>query len=176
MKLKEALGLLARYVFLLIFPLLQLAPLYMLFTPLTLYPVLLLTKIFYPHVAHEGILLIINTTTIMLVEACIAGAAYYLLLILAFATPLPWKKRLRVLVFLWLSFLLLNILRITLFIILFVVGFSYFDLAHRWVWYLGSTFVVVGIWFAAVKIYAIKNIPFFTDIKALVKNTRTKRL
>ena len=169
MKSKEVLDLLIRYIILLILPLFNLIPLYELFKPLTLYPVLTILNLGYI-VTHQGTDIFIQGAQISLVEACIAGAAYYLLLILAFATPMSWKKRLKILILLWISFLIINILRIVIFTALFIQGFSFFDIAHRWIWYFGSTLLVVLLWFFFIG--NIKEIPFITDLKMLFKSSR----
>jgi hypothetical protein len=47
-----------------------------------------------------------------IINACIAGAAYYFLLILNLSTPMEISKRIKSLVFMFLTFLIINILRI----------------------------------------------------------------
>ena len=39
-------------------------------------------------------------------------------------------------------------------------------------WYLGSTLFVIGIWFIEVKLFKIKEIPIYSDIKFLYLNLR----
>ena len=68
----------------------------------------------------------------------------------------------------FLIFLGINILRILIFSILLVSGFQYFDVAHQASWYLGSTLLVIVVWFANVKIFNIKSIPVYTDIKKML--------
>ena len=69
------------------------------------------------------------------------------------------------LLFTFLSLLVLNILRIFFLSLVFVLGASLFDITHELFWYLGSTIFVVGIWFAGVKIFKVKEIPFYSDLK-----------
>ena len=140
---------------------------YLVFTPLTIYPVFFVLRLFYPSIILENTSLIIGANTINLIPACIAGAAYYLILILNLAMPMKLEKRARSIIFAFFSFLLLNILRIVIFTALFIGGFELFDLAHKLTWYLGSTILIVAIWFLSVYIYKIKEIPFYTDLKNL---------
>jgi hypothetical protein len=104
---------------------------------------------------------------ILLVEACIAGAAYFFLLILNLSTPMRLKKRYMSLIFLIFGFLIANILRIAVFSILYLEKFVYFDFAHASVWYFGSTLFVVALWFINVKIFKIEEIPIYSDFKSL---------
>src|SRR3989344_6913817 len=87
---------------------------YITFTPLTIYPVYWILNLFYP-VVLIGNTLIIQTTKITLIPACIAGSAYYLLLILNLLTPMKLIIRIKALFFSFLALLLLNILRIVTF-------------------------------------------------------------
>ena len=68
---------------------------YLIFTPLTAYPVYWLLSLPYDaSILSNNIILINQAISIELVEACIAGAAYYLLLILNLSTPkIKIKKR-----------------------------------------------------------------------------------
>ena len=107
-----------------------------------------------------------------IVPACIAGAAYYLLLILNLTTPMDKKKRAYSLIFLMLSFLGLNILRIIIFASIFASkGFELFNFTHVTAWYFGSTVMVVLIWFLNALLFKINNVPIYTDIKMLISDT-----
>ncbi len=176
MKKKEALGILVRYLILIALSPFILNILYYNLTPLTSYPSFFILNLLYPSSYLIDITTIsIQGSHISLIPACIAGAAYYLLLLLNLTTPMPIIKRVKGIFFLFGSFLALNIVRIIIFSILFVQGFQYFDIAHRFVWYIGSTIFVIAIWFANVKIFKIKAIPGFTDIKNLLKEARKSR-
>ncbi len=160
-----------RYVILLLLGLGNLWLFYEVFTPLTIYSVLFILKIFYSDVA-----LIFATDTISLngihaqiIPACVAGSAYYLLLILNLTTPIEAKKRVKSMLFLFGSFLLVNVLRIVIFASLFLNNYAYFDRAHNAFWYAGSTIFVVLLWFANVKIFRIKNIPIYSDAKRILR-------
>ena len=164
-----------RYILLLLIGLPGAYLFYLIFTPLTIYPVLVAFRLIYPQVLLEGIIFTINNHAISIVPACIAGAAYYFLLIINLATPMDIKTRVKSIIFMFLLFLLLNIIRIIVFSALFIGGFELFDIAHKLTWYFGSTILVVAIWFLAVYIFKIKSIPVYTDFKTLFSLTRKQR-
>lgn len=140
---------------------------YFIFLPLTLYPVFFLLKFFFNPVLM-GNTILIGATPIEIINACVAGSAYFLLLILNLSTPeIKIKKRIFILFLSFLSLLLFNILRIFVLSFLLLSKNSLFDLTHKLFWYAGSTIFVVGIWFLGVKFFKIKNIPFYSDIKIL---------
>jgi len=170
MKQKEIFSLLARYLILIILAIGNLSLFYLIFTLLTIYPVLEILRLIYGDVS-----LIFATDTIyfngvfaQLIPACIAGSAYYLLLILNLTTPMKLGKRLKNILFLFGSFFVINIFRIVIFAILFSEGFRYFDLTHRAIWYFGSTILVVLIWFGNVWLFNIKEMPVYSDIRGIL--------
>lgn len=139
---------------------------YKILLPLTLWPVYFLLKIFYD-VSVSGNILSVAGTKIELINACIAGSAYYLLLILNLTTNMKVKQRFYSIIFSFSSFLILNILRIFLLSILYIKNFVFFDITHKLFWYALSVLFVVGIWFLTIKLFKIKNIPVYSDVKAL---------
>lgn len=147
---------------------------YLIFTPLTIYPINSILSVFYP--THlNGTLLVVNNFPISIIPACIAGSAYYLLFLLNFSIPLPAKKRVYSLIFSLSSFLLLNILRISVFSVLLVNSFKYFDVTHKIFWYILSGIFVFLIWILTIKLFKIKEIPFYTDVKFIYKLTKRKK-
>ena len=72
-------------------------------------------------------------------------------------------------------FLIINILRIFFLSLLFISGSSWFDFTHELFWYLVSIVFVVGIWFTEVKLFKIKEIPFYSDLKLLYKKSLLKK-
>jgi len=114
----------------------------------------------------------IEGRTITLIPACIAGSAYLLLLILNLTTPLKPLQRAKSIAFLFISFLLLNIARIFIFILLLINNFAYFDIAHKITWYFSSIVLVILLWFANVYLFKINSIPFFTDAKSLLRQAK----
>ncbi len=146
----------------------NLALFYLMFTPLTIYPSYLLINILFP-ATLQGNAIITQSGTIALIDSCIAGSAYYLLLMLNLFTPMGLKKRISGILFSFGSFLVVNIIRIVIFSLLFFSGFPYFNPIHLIFWYSVSTLLVVGIWIAEVSLLKIKEIPLFSDIKILLK-------
>lgn len=164
---KYALDIISRYFILVVLGILGLNIFHFIFLPLTIYPVFLLLKSFFNTSIISNIIFV-NNIPIEIIGACVAGSAYFLLLILNLSTPkINLKKRMLILLFSFSSLLLLNILRIFLLSILLVSGNSFFDITHKIFWYVGSTVFVVGIWFLSVKFFKIKEIPFYSDIISL---------
>lgn len=148
-------GLLVRYLCIILLGLFNLWIIYSIATPLTL----ILTKN----------LLGSLYSSIELIPACIAGSAYYLLLILNLSMPLSYKTRIKSILFLLISFFLLNILRILFFAKLYASNFSLTASLHEFTWYFGSTILVILLWFSSVKLFKIKEIPFYTDYKNILR-------
>ncbi len=147
---------------------------YTIFTPLTIKPVFFILNYMYGAIMVESDVIFFKGYFANIIPACIAGAAYFFLLILNMTTPMPMKKRIKSMLFLWISFLLLNILRIVLFSILVFRGYKYFDFAHIGTWYFGSTIMIVLLWFVNIKIFNIVNVPAYTDVSYLFGLSRRK--
>lgn len=163
---KKYLNLAGRYVVLLLLGLNQLKLFYLIFTPLTVYPVFwVLSLVDNSSRLLEGNLIFFSGFYAQIIPACVAGAAYYLLFILNLTTPMKVDQRVKSLSFLLLSFLFLNVLRILVFASLLANGSQYFDLAHNVVWYFGSTVMVIVIWFVNVWFFKIRAIPIYSDVK-----------
>ncbi len=121
--------------------------------------------------------IIIQNTPIEIIGACVAGSAYYLLLILNISTPkIELRKRLLIILFSFSVLLLINVLRICSLSILYIAQCPFFDLAHKILWYAGSVIFVVGIWFLSVKIFKIKEIPFYSDIKLVLADLKKLKI
>ncbi len=172
---KEVRSLFIRYIILIIVAFPNLYLFYLIFTPITVLPVYLILKFIYGATLSGYSTIVIQGQAINLISACIAGAAYYLLLILNLSTPMNLKKRLKSLIFIALSFLILNIIRILIFSSLYLSGFQYFDLAHKIIWYAGSTILIVLIWFLNIWLFKIRNIPIYTDIKSIAQDIRKRK-
>ncbi len=174
MNTKEGLDVLLRYVILALLAIPNLFLFYFIFTPLTVYSVFFALKPFGAVMISQS-LLNLNGILIELIPACIAGAAYYFLLVLNLTTPMTPKKRAKSIIFLFASFLVLNVIRILLFTWLLLSGFQYFNLAHKAVWYFGSTLLLIIIWFANIYLFKIKEIPVYSDFLALFRETKRKK-
>jgi exosortase/archaeosortase family protein len=113
------------------------------------------------------------STPIEIVDACVAGSAYYLLLIFNLSVPnIKLTKRIKMLCFAFISFLIVNIVRIVVLSVIFLLKPNIFDISHKLSWYVGSIILVVGIWFIEVKKFEIKEIPFYSDLKLMLKNIK----
>ncbi len=180
---KNIFGVFFRYFLLIISALFNLGVFYLIFTPLTVYPVYWIIKLFFDAALLGNIILINQSIPIEMIRSCIAGSAYFLLFILNMSIPnIKPEKRIKMILLSFLSLLALNILRIVILIFVFMFGASLFDITHKIFWYALSTIFVVGIWFAEVKICRIKEIPVYSDLKLLVdsiknvkKSKHTKR-
>ena len=170
---KEVSNLLTRYLVLILLAIPNPFLFSYLFTPLTVYPVYFILKIFYNAVLLEGNVIFFKGYYANIIPACIAGAAYYLLLIFNLTTPMKASKRIKSISYLFISFLFINIIRIILFASLFSIGYKYFSLTHTLTWYMGSTFLVLLIWFSNILIFIIREIPIYSDMKKLFKDTKT---
>ena len=171
------LDILVRYLLLVIVALPGLWLFYFVFTPLTVYPVTWLLDVFYGVSLVSGHIIIVNQEIpIELIAACIAGSAYYLLLILNFSTrEIRLETRIKAITFSFLTFLIVNILRIFFLSIIAVSGSTeLFDATHKIFWYGLSTIFVVAIWFFEVKKFKIKTIPFYSDIKWMLNRIRKR--
>jgi exosortase/archaeosortase len=146
---------------------------YAIFTPLTVYPVYFLLSLFYK-TQLSGTTIFIDGFSISLIKACIAGSAYYLLFVLNMTTPLPIKKRLGSLIFSFSAFFVINLLRILFFSLLLLSSFSLFNLTHLIFWYFLSSIIVFMIWFANIKLFEIKAIPVYSDLKFLYSKIRSR--
>jgi len=184
-----------RYLFIFLIGLGNLFIFYLIFTPLTVYPSFLSIGLFKEATLIEGITtetcgllkgtfleniacvknsILLNNTLANIVPACIAGSAYYLLIILNLSLPLSLKKRIRSLFFTISCFLLLNIIRISILAINFSES-NAFNIIHKTSWYFGSTIMVGLIWFINVKIFNIKSIPIYTDFNIIINNLKDKK-
>ncbi len=171
----QSLGwLFVRYLIIILISLSGLYLFYAVFSPLTIYPVYFLLNILFD-VSLQGSTIFVQRIPIEIIGPCIAGSAYSLLLVLNLALPkINIKKRILMISLSFLTFLLINILRIFLLSILYISGSSWFDFTHKLFWYGISTIFVVGIWFLEIKIFKIKEIPFYSDLKYLYKKSSLK--
>ncbi len=173
---RNILDIISRYLILVLISLPNLWLFYFIFTSLTIYPVYFLANLFFEDVSLFGEIVIINGVAVEFIKACIAGSAYYLLLILNLSTPkINLKKRITMVLISFATLLIINIIRIFLLILVFFYGFAFFDITHKFFWYFMSTIFVIVIWFAEVKYFKIKEIPFYSDMKYLYKRIFLKK-
>ncbi|MFQ5532110.1 MAG: pacearchaeosortase [Candidatus Nanoarchaeia archaeon] len=172
---KPFLSIFLRYIILIVVAIPNLWIFYFVFTPLTLYPVYFLFNFVFG-ATLVGELIKIGYIPIKLIRACVAGSAYYLLLILNLSIQnIKLKKRLGMIGFAFLLFLILNIIRIFLMGWFLIYWPSVFDFTHKLFWYLLSIGFVIGIWFLEVRIFKIKEMPFYSDVRFLYEFSFLKR-
>jgi exosortase/archaeosortase family protein len=172
---KEVSGLIIRYGLILLTAISSFWIFYFIFTPLTVYPVYFILNLFFDS-SLIGTTIMMKSFSIELINSCIAGSAYFLLWALNLSVPnIKTKKRLLMLGFAFLSFLIINILRIFILSLIFISGSSWFDITHKLFWYLLSFVFVIGIWFIEIKFFKIKEIPFYSDLKSLYKKSLLRK-
>jgi len=168
----KTLSLILRYTLIFLAGLGNLSIFYKVFYPLTFHLSAFFLSLFGDVISFYPLKLIMfNQTAIEIINACVAGSAYYLLLILILSLPnIKIFKRILVFILAFGSLLILNVLRI-IFMGL-IAGTSYFESVHMLLWYFVSIIFVVGIWFLTVKVFDIKEIPVYSDLKYLIDKTK----
>ncbi len=179
-QLKQFFPIIFRYLILILAGIPNLWIFYFIFTPLTVYAFYFLTGLFFNVLLIKGptdIILINNNVPIEFVKACIAGSAYYLLLILNLSIPkIKINKRIKMILFSFLSFFIINILRIFLLTLVLLKSPLLFEKVHMFFWYFLSIVLVAGIWFVEVKMFKIKEIPFYSDLKFLTREVWKRKI
>jgi exosortase/archaeosortase family protein len=142
---------------------------YFIFTPLTIYPSFIIVKLFQD-ASLAGDTILIGSSAIQIIEACVAGSAYYLLFILNMTTSgIRLKERAKIVFFTLSMLLAFNILRIVFFSFMKINGFPFFEELHLFFWYFVSVFYVLILWLITIKIFRIKSIPCYSDFITLKK-------
>jgi len=132
--------------------------------------------LFFDAALLGNVVLLNREIPIEFIDACIAGSAYYLLLILNLSTPgIALKKRAKLILISFGALLALNILRIFILILIFMFGYAFFDITHLLFWYFLSIIFVVIVWFAEVKYFKIKEVPFYSDMRFLYNKSFLKK-
>lgn len=177
---KEYWSIFARYFILILVAIPGLSIFYYFLKPLTIYPSFFLLNIFYEASLSDNTIFVGNLLSggvipIEIIEACVAGSAYYLLLILNLSVPnISLPKRIWAIAFSFGSFLAINILRIFILSFMAISGSSLFDVTHIVFWYVLSTIFVVGVWLLEIRLFKIKEIPFYSDIRYLYHKSHFK--
>ena len=172
---KKILGLFARYFSVLLIGSGNLYVIYKVLTPLTIHVLNTILSIFTTTELGGNIIHLRDLGIgIEMVPACIAGSAFYLLLLLVMSTAdIKPETRTKALVSSFAILFALNILRIM--ILVPVANTPYFETAHWILWHLISTLFVVGVWLITIKLYEIKTIPVYSDIKYIKSLIRFKK-
>ena|SRR3989344_1876785 len=146
---------------------------YKILKPLTLYPSYYILNLFSEAtLSVNGI--IKDQYFLNFVDACIAGAAYFLLaLLILFTDKIRLRDRLYMFLLGSLMLLVFNIFRIeVLFYILFNYGANIFHSVHLLFWKILSTLFVFLTWILLIDIFKIKSIPVYSDYKKILRMFR----
>ncbi len=173
---KKIIGLFSRYFAIILIGLGNLYIIYKILTPLTVHFLNIVLSIFVETNLVENIISI-GIKRIEIIPACVAGSAFYLLFLLIMSTAdIKPKKRALALSTALAAFFMLNIIRMLILIPL--TNTTSFEIIHWIFWHIISTLFVVGIWFGSVKIYKIKSMPMYTDLKyirSLMKSSKNSK-
>ena len=172
---KKVLGIFSRYLILVLIPLFGFGLFYAVFLPMTKFPVFWILSVFFD-ASLIGNSIFIGEKAIEIIGACVAGSAYSFLLILNLSTSgIKIGKRIKMILLSFLIFLLVNIIRIIVLGAMYINDSPFFDVAHKILWYAGSTVLVVLIWFYEVRIFKVNNMPVYADLKYFYKKSSLKK-
>jgi len=162
-----------RYLILILVAIPNLSLFYYIFSPLTIYPSYWLFSIVFDTSIYNNLILINSTSVIEIIPSCVMGSAYYLLLILNLSVPnIRLWKRLFMILSSFLTLLIINVLRIFLLGVLYTSNSPWSDPLHLFFWYFLSIIFVLGIWFTQTRVFNIKEISFYSDIKFLISQIK----
>ncbi len=148
---------------------------YTVFLPLTIKGTALFLLPYHPVIIDN--LLIIRNYGFEFIEACIATAAYYLLWCLVMLTKdIAVLMRIKMIITSFVLFLAMNIIRIIILILLALYSTQeIFDVVHLVFWQLIAGVYVVAVWFFVVRVYKVKSIPVYDDIKYFYQHSFFKK-
>ena len=143
---------------------------YWIFSPWTSYLVYWGLNLFY-EITMNGNTFVINSSSFSLIPACTAATAYLLLAVLVLVTRgIKVMKRIKMFVYGSLIIFSFNLLRIYLLVWIYLrFGENYFEALHWVFWHFVSIIVVVLVWILMTKLYKVKWIPFYSDLRYLIK-------
>jgi len=121
----------------------------------------------------DGNILSFGSSKVEFVDACSALGAYILLGLLVLLTKdVSFWKGVKVFLLGCLMILIANIIRIDLMIIILEnYGMNLFETLHMVIWKFVSVVYVALVWIFLVWKFKIKNIPLWSDLKYLYKNS-----
>jgi exosortase/archaeosortase family protein len=171
---KRVVGIFIRYIFVFVLALGNFYVFYMILTPLTVLSVSQTIALFQDVVVFGDTIYTSSGTIIQIVEACVAGSAFFLMFLLVFSTAnMEFSKRIYALAFSLMLLFLSNYLRIIFLIA--ITDSLYFDFIHWFLWHFVSIILVVGIWFFVIYLFKIESIPIYSDVKYLISLTRKRK-
>jgi exosortase/archaeosortase family protein len=160
---KKIIGLFARYISLILIGLGNLYVIYAILIPLTINTLNIILSFFTSPIIINNIIHL-KTISIEIVPACVAGSAFYLILILILSTAdIKPETRTKAIITAIVTLFILNIIRIL--ILIPIADTAYFETAHWVFWHIISTIFVIAVWFSVIKIHKIRSIPVYSDIK-----------
>lgn len=120
--------------------------------------------------------ILVNDALFEFIPACIAGSAYYLLILLIlFTKDINFVLGLKMFISGALLILGFNVLRIIIIVlVLLEYGVNYFEAIHLLFWTLFASVFVVIIWIFLTKWFNVKTIPVYSDIKHIIKLSKAR--
>lgn len=148
---------------------------YMIIAPLTLHVSYFFFNIFVPS-ALIGTKIMTLTDSFEFIPACVATSAYILLALLVFLTKdISWNEQLQMIIYGWLAILAFNILRIELLLLTYLRFETAFETLHLFVWKFMSTAFVVLLWLGLARLYKVKAIPVYSDLRHIISMIKPSR-
>ena len=119
-------------------------------------------------------ILIIGTSQLEFISACIATSAYLLLFILILLTKdISFIKGIKVFITGFITLFFVNMLRIyILALVLINFDLRLFEALHIFFWQVFSTAFVLLLWIGLTNYFKIKSIPIYSDFKYLKEHIR----
>lgn len=153
---------------------------YIIFTPLTVYPLYFFLKILnYAPILQQRVnpTIIVNNTALAIIPACVAGAAYALFVLLILLTKdIDFKKSIKIFLFGAFLILAMNVLRLMFLAIIFLnFDARWFDLIHLFLWKVVASAYVAFVWIFLIWKFKVKAIPIISDLGYLWENVYFKK-
>jgi len=142
---------------------------YVIFTPLTLHWSYLFFKLSVPEAVLVGGKLATMMDTFIFVPACTAASAYLLLALLILLTKgIPAMKRIEMFIYGSAAILAFNLIRIEVLLLFFFRMDYAYPVVHLFFWKFLSTIFVFAVWIALVRLFNVKSIPVYSDLKYII--------
>jgi len=149
---------------------------YILLKPLTVNSLYFITHFFYNVAVNESVLTFFISGTsfnIEIIDACVAGSAFFLLLILNLSTKgIGLVKRIYLFFFDALLLFLVNLVRLMVIIPLYLQESAFFPIAHQIFWYGLSILFVIIIWLFGAWVFRIREIPVYSDVFWIIRKNK----
>lgn len=174
---KDLFGLVARYL-LITASIFTIPIFYTILKPATVWFLSFILKLFY-NISVQGNFLFFPSfnASIEIINACVAGSAFFLLLILNLSTrKIGILKRIFLFVFESILLFLFNVVRLLIIVPLYLNGSSSFQIVHQIFWYGLSLLLIILIWLFGAWVFRIREVPVYSDIVWILgkKTARTR--